>query len=212
MTRTFISSFLAISFITMIISCKDNGATPNTTATTSVASTTSPSGDKIVFVDIDTLLTRSDLYKEKKADLEGQQKVAEKAIAGKIQAFQSRSQRFQQEVAQIQQKAATIAPVELKKLEEKYMQQEANLAKEQEALYGQRDNAAMELEKKLTAAQLELKKNIDDYLAKLAKEKGYELILIKGSTGAVMYGDTRLDITEAVVDQLNIEYKAKNKK
>lgn len=68
-------------------------------------------------------------------------------MAGKIEAFQKRVAKFQQELAQIQQNAANIAPVDLKKMEEKYGQQQQNLAKEEEALMKQRDNAAMDLDK-----------------------------------------------------------------
>jgi outer membrane protein len=195
-------------------SCKPSATTPtaSTAGTSAPVAAAAAASEKIVYVDIDTLLSRSDLYKQKKSELEAQQKVAEKAIAGKIQAFQTRMQRFQMEVGEIQQKANTIAPVDLKKLEDKFAQQEANLAKEQESLNSQRENAAMDLEQKLVASQADIKKNIDAYLSKLAKEKGYELILIKGSTGAVMYGEPRLDITDVVVTQLNAEYAANSKK
>ena len=85
-------------------------------------------GLNIVFIDLDTLLENYDLYLEKKGQLEEQSKSAEKALAGKIEAFQKRAQKFQAEVMEIQQKANTIAPVELKKLEEKFgKQQELSL-------------------------------------------------------------------------------------
>jgi outer membrane protein len=204
-------SIISIALIALIASCKPQAAsTPNTASNT--ASATNASVDKIVYVDLDTLLEKSELYQAKKKDLESSQKVSEKDIASKIQAFQNRLQRFQQDIAEVQQKAQTIAPVELKKLEERFGQQEANLKKEEEALYSQRDNAAMGLQNKLLEAQKEVQKNIDDYLAKLAKEKGYDLILMKGSTGSVMYGDARLDITSTVIEQLNADYKAKSKK
>jgi outer membrane protein len=195
------------------MACKQqsNPGTSNTNTPLTTSDTTAAL-DKIVYVDIDTLLSKSELYKVKKTELENQSKVAEKALAGKIQAFQTRLQQFQKEVADIQQKAPSIAPVELKKMEEQYAQKQMTLAKEEEALYTQRDNAALDLEKKLMVAQEDIKKNIDEYLEKLAKEKGYDLILIKGATGAVMYGNPRMDITNLVVQQLNVQYNQKNKK
>ncbi len=45
------------------------------------------SHDKIVYIDIDTLLNKYNLYLDKKSELEGQSKTAEKALAGKIEAF-----------------------------------------------------------------------------------------------------------------------------
>jgi len=112
---------------------------------------------------------------------------------------------------EIQQKANTYAPVELKKLEEKFGRQQENLAKEEEALMKQRESVAIELEKKLVETQAEIQKNLDDYLDKVAKEKGYTYILKKGSLGGVMYGDSTLDITIPTVEALNEAY-SKTKK
>jgi len=202
-----ILNIVSIAALTVLsfVSCKQ----PAATETTPAASTSSETGaDKIVFIDIDTLLSRYNLYLDKKSELEGQSKTAEKALAGKIEAFQKRLGKFQQDVVEIQQKANTIAPIELKKMEEKFSQQQQNLAKEEESLMKQRDNAAVELEGKLLETQKDLQKKIDDYLDKLAEEKGYDLVLMKGSTGSVMFGKATLDITDETVKRLNEEYEA----
>lgn len=184
---------------------------PAQTTPTGSASESDGSSLKVVYINIDTLLSKYNLYLDKKSDLEGQSKTAEKALAGKIEAFQRRLAKFQQEVVDIQQKANTIAPVELKKMEEKYAQQQQNLAKEEESLMKQRDNAAMDLDKQLQLTQKDLQDKIDDYLAKIAEEKGYDLVLMKGSTGSVMYGRATLDITEETVKRLNDEYDSAKK-
>ncbi|MCZ2338321.1 MAG: OmpH family outer membrane protein [Chitinophagales bacterium] len=154
------------------------------------------SGDKIVYIDIDTLLNKYELYLDKKAALEEQSKAAEKSLSGKIEAFQRKMAKFQQEIANIQQNAASYAPVELKKLEEKYAQQQMNLAKEEESLMKQRDNAAMDLESKLQETQKDLQNKIDEYLEKVAETKGYDYVLMKGVGGSVMFGRKALDITQ----------------
>ncbi len=184
---------------------------PAQTTPTGSVSESDGSSLKVVYINIDTLLSKYNLYLDKKSDLEGQSKTAEKALAGKIEAFQRRLAKFQQEVVDIQQKANTIAPVELKKMEEKYAQQQQNLAKEEESLMKQRDNAAMDLDKQLQLTQKDLQDKIDDYLAKIAEEKGYDLVLMKGSTGSVMYGRATLDITEETVKRLNDEYDSAKK-
>ena len=196
-------------FIITTTSCNKPGSGTETTATPAA---TTPVSDKIVYIDIDTLLNKYNLYLDKKSELEGQSKTAEKALAGKIEAFQRRLGKFQQEIGEIQQKANTIAPVELKKIEEKYAQQQQNLAKEEESLMKQRDNAALDLDKKLQETQKDLQKKIDDYLAKVAVEKGYQLVLMKGAGGSVMYGDKVLDITDATLKQLNDEYSSTKEK
>jgi outer membrane protein len=166
----------------------------------------------VVFIDLDTLLENYQMYVDKKDQLEQQSKSAESVLTGKIEAFQKRAQKFQMEVMEIQQKANTYAPVELKKLEEKFGKQQENLAKEEEALMKQRESVAIELEKKLMDTQTEIQKNLDDYLEKIAKEKGYSLILKKGSLGGVMYGTESLDITMETVKALNEDYKSSEKK
>ncbi|MBK9149512.1 MAG: hypothetical protein IPM26_00315 [Saprospiraceae bacterium] len=99
-----------------LISCKQpSGEIANSGTQASEDKSAAP---RIVFLNIDTLLSKYDLYLDKKKELEEQAKSAEKALAGKLEAFQRRIGKFQQEVAEIQQKANTIAPVELKKLEE----------------------------------------------------------------------------------------------
>lgn len=191
-----------------LVACKDNA---NQTEAKPAAAESAKASDRIVYIDIDTLLAKYQLYVDKKTELEGQSKTAEKALAGKIEAFQKRLARFQQEVAEIQQKANTIAPVELKKMEEKYAQQQQNLAREEEALMKQRDNAALDLDKQLQVTQKDLQDKIDEFLAKIADEKGFDFVLMKGSTGSVMYGRPTLDITNETVNRLNEEYqKAKS--
>lgn len=197
-----------ITFVSLLItSCNK----PAATATTPTETTTT-TGDRIVYIDIDTLISKYNLYVDKKSELEAQSKTAETALAGKIEAFQKRVGKFQQELAQIQQNAPNIAPVDLKKLEEKYGQQQQNLAKEEEALMKQRENAAMDLDKKLQETQKDLQNKIDDYLDKIAEEKGYDFVLMKGAGGSVMFGRKALDITEVTLKQLNDEYAASKEK
>jgi outer membrane protein len=205
-----VNSIIAIAFLSILISaCNKPAAT--TSGETPESSTVG--SDRIVYIDIDTLISKYNLYLDKKSELEAQSKAAEAALAGKIEAFQKRVGKFQQELGQIQQNAANIAPVDLKKMEEKYGQQQQNLAKEEEALMKQRENAAMDLESKLQVTQKDLQTKIDEYLDKIAEEKGYDFVLMKGAGGSVMFGKKSLDITEATLKQLNDEYAAtKDKK
>jgi Skp family chaperone for outer membrane proteins len=75
----------------------------------------------------------------------------------------------------------------------------------------QRDNAAMDLDKQLQATQKNLQEKIDVFLDKIAEEKGYDLVLMKGSSGSVMYGRDKLDITQETVTRLNEEYSSTKK-
>lgn len=165
-------------------------------------------GVKIVYVNLDTLLEGYDLFQEQKKTLETQSTAAEKTISSKIEAFQKRLAKFQRDVYETQQRAQNIPPVELKALEEKFAAQQNNLATEEQSLMKQREEAAMALDKKLVELQAKLKSNIDNYLAKVAAEKGYDYVLIKGSAGGVLFGKEELDITKAAIQAINEEHKA----
>lgn len=60
--------------------------------------------------------------------------------------------------------------------------------------------------------QKDLQTKIDAYLDKIAEEKGYDFVLMKGAGGSVMFGRKTLDITESTLKQLNDEYAAGKEK
>lgn len=199
--------FIVLSIV--FVSCDKKAAAPAESG--SVTTNSSNTESKIVHVDIDTLLSKYELYKDRKASLEAESKAAESSLGSKIEAFQNRVAKLQQEFAKAQQNASNIAPVELKKMEERFTQQQQNLAKEEESLMKQRDNAARDLDSKLQGLQKDLQDKIDQYLAKIADEKGYDYVLMKGVGGSVMYGRKTLDITQETLKALNEEYQNSKK-
>lgn len=198
----------AVAAVFMLFSCKPNNAGAGEAATAKQDN----SAIKIVYLDIDTLIGKYQLYLDKKQELEQESKNAEQALTGKIEAFQRRVGKFQQELADIQKRANTIAPVELRKMEETYAKRQEGLAREEESLMKQRDNAALELDKKLQETQKDITKKIDEYLKKKSEEKGYDYVLMKGAGGSVMYGRNTLDITQETLKELNEAYTAEAKK
>ena len=195
---------LALGFITLQ-SCKEQAASGNATTGST------PSG-KIVYIDIDTLLEKYDLYQESKAILEEESRKAEQSIAGKLETFQKRAVDFQQRVYQTQQRAAELAPVQLQALEKKFAAEQQKLQNEESELVARRDNMARELEGRLIDLQANLKSKIDEHLEKISVERAYDLVLIKGSTGAVLYGNKALDITLQTIKELNELHKASGEK
>ena len=204
-----ILSFWVITLvIATLVSCKKE---EKSAPMPSAGEVPAVSGVKIVYVNLDTLLEGYDLFQEQKKQLEEQSAAAEKSIAAKIEAFQKRLGKFQRDVYETQQRAQNIPPVELKALEEKFAAQQNNLATEEQSLMKQREEAALALDKKLVELQAKLKSNIDNYLAKVAAEKGYDYVLIKGSAGGVLFGRDELDITKAAIAAINEEHKATKK-
>lgn len=198
-----------ISALVVFSACNNPGSTGVQTG--NVEKRVSHSSLNIVFIDLDTLLAKYDLYNESKATLEAQASIAEKEIGKQLESFQKRVETFQKEVMQIQQNADNIAPVELQKLSDKYAKQQKALENEEQSLLKQREEAARALETNLAELQADLKKSIDDYLEKIANERGYDFILSKGSVGGVLYGNQTLDITQEAIDAINKEYASRKK-
>jgi outer membrane protein len=196
-------TFLFTIAIIGIIAC--NNSDQKKTAT----STDTPEEQvrsRIVYVDQDTLLEKYELYQTNKTELETESKKVENTISSKLQAFQRKVEKFQNKVIQTQQTASSIAPIELQKLEQKFAKEQEALAKEEQSLVQQRESAALDFEKRIIDLQIELKGKVDEYLEELAEEKGYDLVLIKGNGGGVLYGNKALDITDSVVTELNKRY------
>jgi len=57
----------------------------------------------------------------------------------------------------------------------------------------------------------EVIEDFKDFVKEYAKENGYTYILGATESGNVLYGDTSLDLTEEILDDLNKEYKENNK-
>lgn len=205
--RYFSVVFILFGLLVGFASCekKDAATLPPASAVPTTAA------GKIVFVNIDSLLAQYNLTKDQKDSLEKEADKAEKAFSAKAESFQKRYMKFQKDIYEIQQKAQTIPPVELKSLEEKFKSQGDQLAKEEEALNLQRNKANEELNKRLADVDKHLIENINKYLEKVAAEKGYDFILMKGAGGGVLYGNKALDVTKPIVDALNEEYKATKK-
>ncbi len=203
----YFTSFITLMAIALILtSCdKKEASLPSASTLPSTAA------GKIVFVNIDSLLSQYQLTKDQKAALEKEADKAEKAFSAKAEAFQKRYVKFQKDIYDIQQKAQNIPPVELKSLEEKFKAQGDQLAKEEQSLNQQRNSANDDLNKKLADVDKHLIESINKYLEKVAAEKGYDFILMKGGGGGVLYGGKSLDVTQPIVDALNEEYKSSKK-
>jgi outer membrane protein len=168
-------------------------------------------GGKVVYVNLDTLLDKYNLYQDSRKQLENEAKNAEGALAGKIEAYQKRAADFQRQVGETQQKANELAPVELQRLEAEFGGKQRKLQEEEMALGKQRENSAIELDKKVAELQKNLKNKIDLYLEKISAERGYDYVLIKGSSGSVLYGNKALDITEETIKAINDTYASEKK-
>lgn len=202
--KTFALGFMAIATLSFT-ACKEKTAGGETSGNNSGMTS-------VVFLNIDTLLEKYTLYQESKTLLEDESRKADQALAGKVETFQKRAYDFQRRLQEVQQRSQELAPVQIQALEQKFAAEQQKLAKEEADLNARRDNAARELETKLIDLQKNLKDKIDAHLEKIAAERGYDYVLIKGSGGGVLFGKSTLDITEQTIKELNDQHAAGGEK
>ncbi len=178
------------------VSCNNQGTGPSTAS--SRKDSTLSSAEKIVYVNADTLLEKYEYFKDIRTSLEAK---AQKAQAD----LQSRSNAFQREVADYQQKAPTMSAADRQSTEER-------LARKQDELARHNQNASASFAQEEASENEKLYSKITDYLKKHSKANGYKLVLTYSTSNpAVLYADESLEITDEVLAALNAEYKKEKK-
>lgn len=185
---------LGIAIVAGATSCNQNDSKTATTKSDSTSNTTK-NQEKIVYVNADTLSEKYVYFKDVKEKLEGKAKKAQENL-------QSKGQAFQRELAEAEQKAATMSASERQATEER-------LARKQQELAQLNQNASASLAQDEQTEFNAVYTSITDYLKKHAQDKGYQYVLTYSKTNpAVVYADEKLDITKEVIDALNKEYSA----
>ncbi|MBD1425075.1 OmpH family outer membrane protein [Sphingobacterium arenae] len=202
--KTVTNVSLGLVAVLAIASCNQNantGAT-NTTNDSTASVANANEGEKIVYINADTLSEKYEYYKDVRTKLEAKVKKAQGDL-------QSKGQAFQREVAEYQQKAATMSASDRQATEER-------LARKQDELGRLDQNASASIAQDESTEFNNVYNTISEYLKKHAEEKGYELVLTYSvSNPTVLYAEKKKDITTEVVAALNKEYqdkKAKEKK
>ncbi len=180
-----------------------------TTADGDSTSTTKPivmspkeiKASKIVFVNSDVLNREYDFVK----DLTAAAQLKQQRLEG---AYQIKAQKFQQDYADLQQKASqgllsenqgVAAQEDLKKRKEELDKMEAQL---------------QTLVEEIQKSNEEVRKTVVDYVREYNKNGNYNYILTHtdGPGGVLIYANDSLDITREILEGLNAQYKAKKGK
>ncbi|KAB7731695.1 OmpH family outer membrane protein [Rudanella paleaurantiibacter] len=152
-------------------------------------------GKEIVYVNVDSLLTKYDFFKDTQKVLESKRFQLENDLA-------SRSRNLQNKAAFFQQRAATMTM-------EQGRATEASLQKEQQELLQYRERAAQNLAVEEQSKNEELYNKIYDYLKKYNAQNKYQFVLGYTKGGGILFADTSNDVTSKVLNGLNQEYKEK---
>lgn len=152
-------------------------------------------GRKIVYVNIDSLATNYEYFKDTRKVLESKQYQLENDI-------QSRGRNLQNKLAFFQQRAQTMTM-------EQGRAAQASLQKEEQDLMAYRERAAQGLAVEKAKKDEELYNQIFDYLKKVNAQNKYELVLGYQKGGNILFADGGSDATKRIIDGLNKEYAAK---
>jgi outer membrane protein len=154
-------------------------------------------GRRIVYVQVDSLLTNYDFFDDTRKELESKRYQLENDLA-------NRGRSLENEIKFFQQRAQTMTLDQARSTE-------AQLGQKQQELVAYRDRSAQTLAQEEADKNGELYDLIYSYIEKYNKDNNYEYVLGYTKGGGILFADSTLNITQKMVDGLNKEYKSKNK-
>ena len=170
----------------------------NTTEPVSASTTKSAPVRKTVYVNVDSLLTNYDYFKDTRKVLESKRFQLDNELNNKGRSLQN-------EVAFFQQRAQTMTM-------EQGRATEAALQKKQQDLVAYRDRVVQQLAEEEQKKNEELYNQIHDYLKKVNKQNQYDFVMGYSRGGGILFADTTLDATKSIIGGLNKEYQQKQTK
>jgi outer membrane protein len=158
-------------------------------------------GISIAYVNTDTLWERYEKVKILKAELEKTRNRLESELTGKAKSIEKEVYSFQEKI-----QAGTVSQDQAQAKEQELMQK-------QQALYqlkGEYEQKALEEE---TKKNEDLRKEIYAYIQQYNRTHDkYSLILAYATGGAIMVGDSSLEITPEILKGINEEFAKKKAK
>ncbi|WP_421827834.1 OmpH family outer membrane protein [Larkinella sp.] len=170
----------------------------NTTEPVSAGTTKSAPVRKTVYVNVDSLLTNYEYFKDTRKVLESKRFQLDNELNNKGRSLQN-------EVAFFQQRAQTMTM-------EQGRATEAALQKKQQDLVAYRDRVVQQLAEEEQKKNEELYNQIHDYLKKVNKQNQYDFVMGYSRGGGILFADTTLDATKSIIGGLNKEYQQKQTK
>jgi outer membrane protein len=164
----------------------------------SSSDSTALGGRKVVYVQVDSLLSQYEYFKDIRKDLEGKRYKLDYEL-------NNRGKSLENEIAFFQQKAPTMTMEQGRSVEEQLM-------KKQQDFVQYRDREAQKLAQEELEKNEELYVQIYDYIDKYNDENEYEFVLGYSRGGGILYANKQLDVTDKVLAGLNEAYKEKQKK
>lgn len=147
---------------------------------------------KIAYIDIEALMKNYEATKALELSLKAKQEIMAKELDSIGAPFQLKVQEYYQN-----------AP---KMSSTKRAEVEAALQQENQFIQNKQQQASQMLQLENQEKSEVLTKKVDSFVADFAKVKGYNLILGTSGKGTVLYGNNNLNVTEDILDILNVDF------
>lgn len=153
----------------------------------------------IAYVNIDSVIFKFNMFRDKRDDLTAKQKNAEAELNSKGSQYEKGVKDYQDKVSKGLVTRATAAEME------------NSLTRQQQELLSLRDKLQTDLMEEEQVMNRQVLDYITKYLDEHKSEYNYQYILGKSFGSVVLYGDSGLDITDKVLAGLNEKYKSEKK-
>jgi outer membrane protein len=156
--------------------------------------TTGKSNFKIAYFDIDTVQAHYEYMKEVKDQATDKDNRMQQELA-------SLDRKNQQQIEEWRQKSSTMTQAEGEEAQRKYQEMQQEFATRKQEL----EQRLLQFEEE---ERTKIRKRIEDFIKEYNKDRNYSYIIAYDGTNSFIYNkDTLFNITNAVVDGLNAEYK-----
>jgi outer membrane protein len=191
----FVVLFLAVASLFVLHFTGNNGSDYKNMP----ADTTGSAAGSIAYVNIDTIVFKFDMFKDRRADLLEKQKKAESELNLKGSQYEKGVKDYQDKVNKGLVTRATAAEIE------------QSLLQQQQELVDLRDKLQSDLVEEDQVMNRQILEYITTFLEENKENYNYQYILGKSFGSVVLYGNISHDITQKVLDGLNAKYKSEKK-
>lgn len=150
----------------------------------------------VFYVNTDSLFSGLDMYKDMQEELVAEQLRLKKR-------YETQLSKLEVEYNDLRDRAPYMTQTQGEAAQQKLMVKQQDLVKMEE-------NLGNQLAKKESDMVKKIKSSLNVYLAEIQEEKGYQYVLGKSEIGGVLHADTKLDLTNEVLEGLNKKYREAN--
>ena len=186
---------IAVIILFGLVLTQEENSTPESASQTN-DTLTSASGLSLVYVNTDSILLNYEFAKHMNEEL---MKKEENSRAD----YNEKARNFQRDVNEFQRKVQNNAFLSL----DRAQQEKERLAKLEAELQDLNSRLSNQLMMEQNNVSKQLRDTLENYLKEIQKDYGFTIVLSNSMGDNILYSESGLDITSAVVKGLNARYK-----